>query len=283
MLSYSIFGLAVDSDFELAEPPRRTYCKPDIVIHRGEVVNPCQKTDLDEEFVNIPSIGLFQIRGGREIIAQLHPRTDLDVLRVLLSGRLMAYLMRQRGWLPLHASAVEVGTSAVLFLAAVGMGKSTTAATFHACGHSVLTDDVSPVRIAQGQPVLCGGQSRLRLCEDAAFVFRALDPTAGLLVDKHLFQFAGAQGGAIIPLARIYLLTDGDTFSIAHVPAVEAVTALGRECFVRLSRAGSRVMQAHLRDCAEFAKSGTVRRLVRPRGLEKLANLVELVERDVCE
>ena len=122
MLRYSAFGLTIDSEIPLGEASCSLDGPADVVLRQGQVLNPTNRSGPDNEFVNIRPVGAFHIRNGSEIVAQLNPDVDPELLRVILSGRMMGYLLRQRGWLPLHASAVQMGDYAVLF-AADGYGQ----------------------------------------------------------------------------------------------------------------------------------------------------------------
>jgi hypothetical protein len=281
MLRYWAFGLAVDSEIQLQHDLVTSAGAPDVVIRSGMVPTPPRPTSLGEEFVQIRSVGKFYIRGGCEIVAELEVGVRMDLVRLLLSGRLMAYLLRQRGWLPLHASAVKIGEVAVLFLAPSGGGKSTTAARFYADGHEVLSDDVAPVRMVGGKCILNVGEARLRLCADVANVFQSLDPKAAFVFDKHIFRLSKCRLEPELPVARIYLLTEGEELRVEALPSLLAVAALGRECFIKLHRAGPDVITAHLRDCSAVAVLAQIRRLVRPRDLSALRPIVQLVRDDL--
>ena len=94
---------------------------------------------------------------------------EVDELRreVRLLTTPMLLLMIDRGDLPLHASAVEIGGRAFLFGAPSRYGKTTMAAGFHAAGHRVLAEDVACVRLQEG-PVVIPGPALLRLRRDIA-------------------------------------------------------------------------------------------------------------------
>src|SRR3954447_15177733 len=95
-----------------------------------------------EDYLFWQGIGAFLVRGGCEIVVDPYPGVDERVLRLLVLGPVLAVLLHQRGRLLLHASAVAVDNEAVLFLGSAGWGKSTMAATLHARGHSLVTDDI---------------------------------------------------------------------------------------------------------------------------------------------
>jgi hypothetical protein len=281
MATYSAFGLTIESDFEINAPVCALAGAADLSIRRGHVTVLSGRSEPSAEFLTVPTIGAFFIRAGQEVIVDLKPDADRELLRVLLSGRIMAYVLRQRSWFPLHASAVAIGDRAVLFLAPVGAGKSTTAATFHARGHEVLCDDVSPVRVVDGRCVVCRTNPQLRLLPDAAAQYAHLDSNASFSFDKHLFRLSSRGGDQHVPVAKIYLITEGGSLRAEGVPPFEAVTSLGRECFVRLGRAGSEMLRAHLADCICVASTTSIERLFRPRDLVALPRLVDFVERSL--
>jgi hypothetical protein len=175
MYRYSGFGLVIDSELELPElVPSEG--QPDILIRRGTVPRVRRKATLEEEIAfNVIGVA-FHIRNGREIVIDPNPGVDPGTLRVVLLGRVMAFLLRQRGWLPVHASGVVIDGQCILFLGGSGTGKSTTAAAFHARGHLVVTDDVGPVRVVDGHCVVQPVGSRLRLLDDARAVLKGTYP-----------------------------------------------------------------------------------------------------------
>lgn len=240
-----------------------------------------ERNSTARELTIFRSVGAFCVSEGREILVDLEDGADPDITRVLLLGRVTAQLMRQRGWFPLHASAVLVGDQACLFLASSGTGKSTLAAAFHRRGHSVLSDDVSPVRVALGRCFLRPGASRLRLLSDAAAVFSDLDPDARVQTDKHAFALRSEDRSGDIPVKRIYAVEDVDILAIEDVLPFYAVQVLGRECFVRLRAAGPDLLAVHLQASVRVAELGLVRRLVRPRRMEALDQVVRAIEADL--
>src|SRR6202012_2899502 len=133
----------------------------------------------------------FLIRDGREITVDVLPESDPTMVRVVLLGRVIAVVLRQRGWLPLHASGVVIDDECVLFLGATGAGKSTTAAAFYRAGHLVATDDVGAVRIAGGgRCVLQSAWSCVRLRDDVRLVLDALDPVTGIQAEKRRYDLS---------------------------------------------------------------------------------------------
>ena len=99
-----------------------------------------------------------------------HPRPNDNDVRLFLLGSVMGALLHQRGWLPLHGSAIRLpdGTAAI-FMGPSGVGKSTLAAAFRRRGYAVAADDVSLIFTgADGSPLLQPAYPELKLWAEAA-------------------------------------------------------------------------------------------------------------------
>jgi hypothetical protein len=68
--------------------------------------------------------------------------SSLENTQSYLVGPILGLLLRLRGIVCLHASAVSVSDRAVVFVGPEGAGKSTTAAAFARRGYAVLSDDI---------------------------------------------------------------------------------------------------------------------------------------------
>jgi hypothetical protein len=101
--------------------------------------------------------------------ATVHPMpgADLDLLSVLVSGTLLAFVLTMRGETVLHASAVQVGDAALAFVGASGMGKSTMATLLCADGARLVTDDVLRLDTTSSPPTCALGATELRLRKGA--------------------------------------------------------------------------------------------------------------------
>jgi hypothetical protein len=226
--------------------------------------------------------GAFHIKDGREIVLDPQPGVDPALLRVLLAGRMMAFLLRQRGWLPLHASGIEVGGKGILFLGPSGSGKSTTAAAFHSGGCKVVTDDVAAVRVAaDGGCVLSPAGPRIRLLEDSRAVFGAGKPEGTVEWRKRLFDLGRGEWRDLIPMRRIYLLEYGGGLARERIQPMSAVAALSAHSFVKHWRMDEVALAAHLRACSQVACAVPLYRLLRPRSLDTLPDLVRWVKKDL--
>ena len=73
------------------------------------------------------------------------PNVPRDLIAILLTGSVVAYLLSADGGLVLHASAVEVGGAALAFVGQSGQGKTTMATLICAAGYPLVADDLLPV------------------------------------------------------------------------------------------------------------------------------------------
>jgi hypothetical protein len=97
---------------------------------------------------------------------------------VYLLGPILGFILRLRGVLCLHASAVVVDSRAVALVGPAGAGKSTTAGAFAAAGHAVLSDDLVALRTVGDSWIAQPAYPHLRLWNDGE---RVLFGTAGQL------------------------------------------------------------------------------------------------------
>ncbi len=282
---YRGFGMRIESELELPElPPEPVGVsgEPDLAIRLGHIPRSRRKATLDDELAFNAVGAAFRIRGGREITVD--PRSDADpgAVRVVLLGRVMAFLFRQRGWLPLHSSGVMVNEHCVLFLGSAGAGKSTTAAAFHRKGHLVITDDVGPVRVVSGgQCVVQPAWSYVRLCEDARPVLGTPGAAPVFQADKHRFDLNRDVAEALYVVGCVYVVEYGDILRAEPVPALEAAVLLGTHSFVKHHETEKDALDLHLRNCADVAAVLPVRRLIRPKSLGGLEEIVRFVEADL--
>ena len=81
-------------------------------------------------------------RTGAQVWARWPESLTLEDTATYLLGPIFGFLLRLRGFICLHASAVAIGERAIALLGTAGAGKSTTAAAFADSGYPVVSDDV---------------------------------------------------------------------------------------------------------------------------------------------
>ena len=81
-------------------------------------------------------------RKGTEIWSTWPETLTIEDTAVYLLGPILGFVLRLRGVICLHASAICVNDQAIALVGPAGAGKSTTAAAFAKLGYPVLSDDV---------------------------------------------------------------------------------------------------------------------------------------------
>lgn len=180
MSDYHLFGLRVQSALPLPEllPWRGDTRAPDLVIQVGTVpsvdphvpsFSPAVQVSRTGVRVTIPGVASYWVEAGRHVIVQpILPEDSADI-RVFLLGTVLAILCFQRGFVPLHASAVDMDGRALLISGVSGAGKSTLATAFSAQGYRLLSDDICALQVHEEQPLLVlPAFPRVRLWRDSA-------------------------------------------------------------------------------------------------------------------
>jgi hypothetical protein len=240
--------------------------------------------------MDVPRVGRFLVRDGREMLVEPHPGVPDGNVRAYLLGSAMGALLQQRGLLPLHASAVAIDGRAVAFIAPAGSGKSTMAMHLQHRGHRVICDDICAVEVGDGMALLRPGLRNLKLWRASlGAIARTPDGLEPVLADMDKYRVPiDASGDApgedhAFDLAAVVLLGWGDELSIAPLPGAEAVGALIANTFRGQLVAPMRRQAAHWRQCLDLFNAVGVHRLIRPRALDRLDQASACIEKLVVD
>jgi hypothetical protein len=280
---YSVFGLRLRSELALHEIPRADALEqPDVDIRlgpvaEGEASHSGYAANAGGTVLAVPRVGRYVIREGREIV--IHPAAGASErnLRLFLLGSALGALLHQRGLLPLHANAIDLGGRAVAFSGHSGAGKSTIAAWFHDRGHPILADDVCVIGFGEhGEALAYPGIPRLRLWREALEASgRDVGAYDRSFDDLDKFDVPTARTAELkpLPLAAVYLLhksqADEGEARIDRLTGVDAVETLisntYRGAYLKsIGRTGE-----HLAACVRVARSVPVFRASRRWGHER--------------
>jgi len=157
--------------------------------------------------------------------------SSLQDTAVFLLGPVLGFVLRSRGIICLHASAVAIGREAIVLVGTGGSGKSTTAAAFALQGYPVLSDDVAPMQshadayfVRPGYPRLCLWPESVNLLYGGREALPRITPNwekCYLPLDDNGHQFQHEP----LPLGAIYLL--GERTAGTEVPRIQPVAASG--------------------------------------------------------
>lgn len=294
---YKAYGLGIHSRLLLPELLGEPSVPMDILIQFGRLPQPpADREALDRHYwkqgqdiyLFWQSLGIFRIRGGREITVDPLVPVESAKLRPPVLGICMAALLHQRHFLILHASAAALPGGAVAFLGDKGWGKSTMNAALHQRGHTFVTDDILAIDTRQKTPMVYPAFPQMKLWPSAVTALGRDPQSLPKLVPQlekrqHLFDNNVAQRP--VPLKALYLLGKGPTLSIE--PLIKS-TILGHLFLHSYSgRCGKALLQhgegAHFLQCMTLVNTTPVYHLRRPSDLSLLSTIADAVEAHASE
>lgn len=196
-----------------------------------------------------------------------------------LSSTAIPLMLGERGGLPLHASAVRLGSSALLICALSGRGKSTLAALMASRGHEQIAEDGVVVFEREGLPIVWPGQVGSLVTDEAvaAFGARAALPEGPRPPDRRgrRFRLIGepvkeptSVGGVAILMER-----GGDRVEVTRPPLAQA----HRELLVHVL-SGGRHARASFAASAKLVERTPVALLTVPDSIGELGRAADALE-----
>jgi hypothetical protein len=151
-------------------------------------------------------------RKGAAIWALWSERSSLENAISYLLGPVLGLMLRLRGIVCLHASAVAFDDHCVAFVGSAGAGKSTTAAAFAKLGRSIVSDDI--VGLVERDGIFHVLPAYPHLClwpESVTTLYGSPDALPPLVHDWEKRQLALGENGTrfeqrTLPLRAIYIL-----------------------------------------------------------------------------
>ncbi|PID93230.1 MAG: hypothetical protein CSA96_00360 [Bacteroidetes bacterium] len=225
---YRLFGLGLASELEIPGLAACKPCVPELEIEYGKV-----KEKLDhplsegvlfesthEEFLlRLPGVGKFLASEGKHISLEAEPGTSRDELLVFVLGSVLGAILHQRGFLPMHASAIQTGSGALLITGHSAAGKSTLAAALNKAGFPLVSDDLSAVSLDnRGRLIVHPGLPWMKLWKDSrdalypGHSFKRVRP----LLEKFNVPVSGKlRSTEVLPITRMLSLSTKNTPGIA--------------------------------------------------------------------
>ena len=211
-----------------------------------------------------------------------------DTLSYLL-GPVLGLLLRLRGVICLHASAVSIDDRSAVFVGAEGSGKSTTAAAFAREGFAVLSDDIVPLVDGGAEFQVLPAYPRVNLWSDSVKLLYgspdALPPvSAGW--DKRCLALGEAGGPRFeqrpLRLGAIYIFGDLSAHATENVEAISQKNALmmlvGNTYAANFLDAKQRAEEFAV--LSRLVANVPVRRINPRRNITSVNELCELIRKD---
>jgi len=116
-----------------------------------------------------PHAGRFLVEKGKNVILERNPHAEESLLASYFLSSILAAVMRQQGYLVLHASTLLLNGKGIALTGESGAGKSTTLSHLLDKGAVMVSDDLTVVSSGKdGKIEVLPGIPKLSLCEDAA-------------------------------------------------------------------------------------------------------------------
>lgn len=164
---------------------------------KRNVKNPIYKDDFiqlnqNEFSLNISNVGWFYASNGSFVSITPYPPVNKNTIELYLNGSVYGAILHQRKILPLHGSSFIWNRKGILICGDTGAGKSSLTASFCFDGAEFLTDDVTPIILANNKPLIWALSDRIKLWEDSLSQLnlekkglKRIDPT----IEKFYYPF----------------------------------------------------------------------------------------------
>ncbi|MFG6149932.1 aldolase [Halobacillus sp. B23F22_1] len=176
-IMYTAFGFNIMSELSFPELSEINHkADIDLYIQQKELLDEWnEKTIPNRNFLvepkeclfRIPNVAIFKIENGERIYFHAFEEAEEDQLRLYILGTCMGSLLMQRNILPLHGSAIEIDGKAFAIVGHSGAGKSTTASAFLNKGFQLVSDDVIPVTVEEGVPMVTPAYPQQKLWQES--------------------------------------------------------------------------------------------------------------------
>lgn len=291
---YRAFGLNISSEIPLPELTETTFPLPDVSIRFGNIDSGWESSEERGFFragpgkfeLHIPNVASYQVQCGQSITIKASSGVDEESIRLFLLGSCMGALLYQSGTLPLHASAVLIGTEGVLISGQSGAGKSTIAFAFSSSGQSVLCDDVAALSIGTSL-VVHPGLARVKLWSDAVERFEIPAQARSLvrpnLPDRYTIALESEARGSATTSTLYYIepTASVDDVRVESITGVKAFQLLSR-CIYRPQYANALIGEkSFFQSLADLAPRLSIYRVLRPQGAFDPFRVVEAIHRSI--
>jgi hypothetical protein len=234
----------------------------------------------DSVFLIWNDIDICEIKPSKIIV---NPYTGIEenFLRSLILGPAIGILLHQLGRLVLHASTIKINDSGVAFMGHNGAGKSTTTISLMKNGYPLVADDISSIEFKNGIPLVYPGIPRIKLWPESFELWGEnvesfLIHSESRKMSCHVDNFHNE----IVPLKHIYVIENSEKTYLGPISPHEALIELIKNSYSANIFQNS-YQKASLGEYAKMVKNVSIKQLNIERSLDKISEMVDLVERDV--
>ncbi len=300
---YLLYGLKIESEFEIAEAYRRDFDdKPDVRIVLGQMPEQIQKMyadkNTDERFFatsrnsvafRIPGVADYWVTKDKITVNPLGKIIDYIEVDSYLLGVALAFCLALRDELLLHGGAVAKDGKGVIITGNSGCGKSTISEVLLSKGYMFVADDTCAITNRGGKAHICMGYPQQKLCRDAA-ISSGYDLSELIFIDEDRDKYARRLKEGFLPdgidfkfLFELVLSEDEDL----HFTRVEGHDKL--KLILRNLYAADEAFKIwgcspdYMHECVKTASNIIAYQIVRPKGKDTIQKIAKYVDSIVNE
>jgi hypothetical protein len=235
--------------------------------------------------LKVPSVGRFLISDGDSIVIEPAHGASLETIHLFLFGSAFGALLHQRACLPLHASAIETSSGAVVFAGPSGVGKSTLAGEFWRRGYRILADEISVIccsvsfLVVPSTPFLLLWADAIQQLEiDATGLHRVRQE-----LQKYLLPLGTGFCDVASPVKTLYILepSNGSIQTPTPVNGLSRLESVAKVLYNPKLADDLNTVGMRMKQIAGFAGSVHVRKIDRPQGSFSIRELADEIEEDL--
>lgn len=280
MPNFLLCGLSLNSVIPIHALPGTA--APDVRLSYGICPDPASfamknfgwiKTNDDQTFLTIPSVGRIFIDHGRRIIVEREPDCREELLHAYLTGVCIAFLLMQRHIFTLHGSCVCCDDRTLVICGDSGAGKSTFSSSLLDNGWKLMTDDIVPVVPENGKYYAQSTFPCQKMWSDTMERRNACGSIIGTITqlsgDRQKYQVDAGDVFVYdkLPVRYVVYLTVGaERLNMREVTGFEKVDLLMRNRFIRRAVPSDAFVAEQLQCCIGLASQVRAFLVERPEG-----------------
>jgi len=233
----------------------------------------------NELLLKIKDVTLY-VANGNCITIDKNSLASIERIKLFVLGTGMGTLLHQRGFLPIHGSAVLSSKGSVIITGDSGAGKSTTAWSLSTEGYKVMSDDICAIDLINGKPMLISAYPQLRLWENAAEGIditrkneMAAEPGKFFISAMDIFYKLSAEISFIFVLKK----HAGSNLIMSKVKGLDKFKHLSENTYRPFMVKGIPVIKNHFKLASLLGASTEIYVIERPEKVETMNEIKELI------
>lgn len=219
---------------------------------------PHLKVSEEQFFLQIYNQAQFYVEKGEHINIYLEEGADIDSVHLFLNGSVLGSVLLQKKILAFHGSSFRYKEHGVIICGRAGAGKSSVTAAFCQNEAQFITDDITPISIAEEQVYINALKTEIKLWDDAleqlnlsSENLKKIRPTLNKFYYpcKHSSEF-----NSVLHIIILLETHNMDEFSVSELIGIGKFNALKNQVYRKIYLKGMPQTEQHL--CRQLLNLG---------------------------